>query len=132
MVNLENKCLYRKTSKRRPWAFFLFRTLRLASFRDGLNNRSDDTNCKGTLLKRRPWSSFRDGFLFKITFANSRRGAGGGGAFFQDGLLLEIKPTGLLFEVFLWYIYHDKQMLHLGNEKFAIQTLETFNSGGPS
>ena len=24
--------------------------------------------CKGTILKRRPWASFRDGLLFKITF----------------------------------------------------------------
>ena len=114
--------IYRKTLKKSPWASFLFRTLRWASFQDNIANSRERERegegggeggeggrgegggggggggflfeinasnieiafykpiglmkfffdnflyCKGTILKRRPWASFRDGLLFKITF----------------------------------------------------------------
>ena len=44
------------------------------------------------LFRTLGWASFQDGLLFEISFANS-----------SGGLLLEIKPTGLLF-VILRYI----------------------------
>ena len=47
------------------------------------------------LFRTLGWASFRDVLLFEMGFFSRC-------ASFQDGLLLEIKPTGLLFKVLLY------------------------------